>query len=53
MSNPQLLLHLYANIHGKEMDIVMILTTLPNAITIMEIAVVIMSSPVIALCVNV
>jgi hypothetical protein len=49
MSKSQLPLHhLDANIHIKEMDTVMIATTMQNAAMMEEIAVVIMSSQVIA-----
>jgi hypothetical protein len=37
-------LHLDANIHGKEMDIVMMITTMQHAVMMEEIAVVIMSA---------
>jgi hypothetical protein len=48
MSKSQLLLHLDANINIKEMDTVMIATTMQNAAMMEEIAVVIMSLQVIA-----
>ena len=47
MSKSQLPLHLDANIHIKEMDTVMIATTMQNAAMMEEIAVVIMSSQII------